>query len=282
MLAINAVDYTAGDWITQTRQMIEDQLDHHLSLGQTSPVSEAMRYSVLAGGKRIRPLLTMAVTKYLGCVPAHTIDVACAIEMIHSASLILDDLPCMDNDNVRRNRVSTHVKFGESLTILAAVSLLTHSQCMIASHDSLPGELRLKLIRLLCDTVGAQGLSLGQYIDLNTKVETTSPAAISDMHHLKTGVLFVAAAKAACMAADASPEKQQQVMHFTTNIGLAFQLLDDIKDADAEETNLVTRIGVTSAQRKVREYLQAANIAIEGEQNAEVLQSFVREFFRKT
>ena len=279
MPATNALDVATGDWIAHTRQFIDDYLDQQLSHGQT-PVAEAMRYSVLAPCKRIRPLLTMAVSKYLGCAPERAIHVACAIEMIHSASLILDDLPCMDDDRERRNRPSTHAKFGESLTILTAVSLLTQSYCMIASHEKLPGDVRLNLIKLLCDTVGPQGLSLGQYIDLNTKSVSATPAAISNIHHLKTGVLFVAAAKAACLIGEASPEQETQVMRFTTNIGLAFQLLDDVKDAGTDETNMVARIGVTSAERKIREYLQAADIAIEGEENAEVLQDFVRAFFR--
>lgn len=240
-----------------------------------------MRYSVLAPGKRIRPLLTLAVSRFLGTAPAHAMHTACAIEMIHSASLILDDLPCMDNDRERRNRLSTHMKFGESLTILAAVSLLTQSYCIVSTQEDLPGELRLKLIQLICDTVGPQGLSLGQYIDLTTRSDSAVPSTMTNMHHLKTGVLFIAAAKAGCLIGEASPEQEQQVMHFTTNVGLAFQLLDDLRDVDSPGANMVTRIGVTSAERKIREYLQAADMAIEGESNTAALQDFVRAFFNK-
>jgi geranylgeranyl diphosphate synthase type II len=238
-----------------------------------------MRYSVLAQGKRIRPLLTLAVAAYFGVRPAAAMHVACSIEMIHCASLILDDLPCMDNDHERRKRLATHVKFGESLTILAAVSLLTQSCCTIASHQSLEPDLRLKLVQMLCDTVGPHGLSLGQYIDLHGVAGLQTPSAITNIHHLKTGVLFLAAARAGCLIARASAAQEEKVMRFTNNIGLAFQLLDDLKDMDSPGTNMVAHIGVSNAERRLRDYLDAANDAVEGERNAETLQGFARAFF---
>ncbi|MBC7685332.1 MAG: polyprenyl synthetase family protein [Bdellovibrionales bacterium] len=281
MLTTNALEIASSDWTARTRLLVDSHLDRLLSPARISPVSEAMRYSVLAPGKRVRPLLTLVVSDFLGSTPAYAMHVACAIEMIHSASLILDDLPCMDNDRERRNRLSTHVKFGESLAILAAVSLLTQSYRMIASDDMLPPDLRLKLVQLLCETVGPDGLSLGQYIDLHTKSDAATPAAISDIHHLKTGILFIAAAKAGALIGNASPSQQEQVIRFATNLGLSFQLLDDLKDSDTVGVNMVTRIGVPSARRKVREYFQAANLAIEGEKNAAILQDFAGTFFRQ-
>ena len=281
MLTTNVLEFASSDWTVRNRLLVDSHLDRLLSPAQMSPVTEAMRYSVLAPGKRIRPLLTLAVSNFLGSTPAYAIHVACAIEMIHSASLILDDLPCMDNDRERRNRLSTHVKFGESLAILAAVSLLTQSYCMIATHETLSQDLRLKLIYLLCETVGPDGLSLGQYIDLHTKSDVATPAAITDVHHLKTGILFIAAAKAGALIGNALPKQEEQVIRFATNLGLSFQLLDDIKDSDTVGANLVTRIGVTGARHKVREYFQAANLAIEGEENAAVLHDFAGTFFKQ-
>lgn len=269
------------NWMAQTRVLINTQLETLLPSTRPSPVTEAMRYSVLAPGKRIRPLLTLAVTRFLGATPAGVMHVACAIEMIHSASLILDDLPCMDNDNERRNRLSTHVMFGEDLSILAAVSLLMQSHCMLASQDAVEPDVRLKLIQLLCETIGPNGLSLGQYIDLNPQARLSDAADITDIHHLKTGVLFVAAAKAGCLLCSASPKQEEKILRFTTNIGLAFQLMDDLVDQDEERPNLAARIGVSNAERKFLDYLQAANDAIEGEANAAVLQDFLRAVFKR-
>jgi len=270
------------DWIAESRRQIDGHLDSLLSPAQPSPVLEAMRYSVLAPGKRIRPLLTLAVASFLGCSARRAMHVACAIELVHCASLILDDLPCMDNDRERRSRLSTHVEFGEHLTILAAVSLLTQSQCIIASDDSLDMATRLTLVKLLCETVGPSGLSLGQYIDLTSKADMPGPATITGIHHLKTGVLFLAAAKAGCLICKASAEQEEKVMCFTNNLGLAFQLLDDLKDVGEAGPNMVARIGVSNAEHRIRHYLHTASSAVEGEPNAEVLQDLAQALLKKT
>ncbi|SNT25010.1 geranylgeranyl diphosphate synthase, type II [Noviherbaspirillum humi] len=280
MLATDAADYAASDWIARSRVRIDRHLDQLLASAHPSPVMEAMRYSVLAPGKRVRPLLTLAVADCLAGNEDAALQVGCAIEMIHCASLILDDLPCMDNDRERRSRLCTHVAYGESLTILAAVSLLTQSQCIIASDDGLNGELRLKLIQLLCHTVGPSGLSLGQYHDLNARGDKQSAAAITDIHHLKTGVLFLAAARAGCLVSHASPEQEESVMRFATHVGLAFQLRDDMKDKGEAAPNLVARIGVSSAERRLADYMQAAEDALAGEANTLALRQFAAAFFQ--
>ena len=273
--------HVTGDWVAETRPLVNAHLDEMLKPARPSPVIEAMRYSVLGPGKRIRPLLTLAVTNFLGTQPAGALQVACAIEMIHAASLILDDLPCMDNDRERRERLSTHAAYGEDLAILAAVSLLMQSQCVLASHPALPPELRVRLVQLVCETIGPHGLSLGQYIDLSAKAQPASLAAITQIHHLKTGVLFVAAARAACLIGGASPEQEERVVRFTTNLGLAFQLKDDLADLDDANLNLAARMGASSAERTFHGYLQAADAAIGGDRNAAVLQNFARAFFNR-
>ena len=273
--------HVTGDWVAETRPLVNAHLDEMLKPARPSPVIEAMRYSVLGPGKRIRPLLTLAVTNFLGTQPAGALQVACAIEMIHAASLILDDLPCMDNDRERRDRLSTHAAYGEDLAILAAVSLLMQSQCVLASHPALPPELRVRLVQLVCETIGPHGLSLGQYIDLSAKAQPASLAAITQIHHLKTGVLFVAAARAACLISGASPEQEERVVRFTTNLGLAFQLKDDLADLDDANLNLAARMGASSAERTFHGYLQAADAAIGGDRNAAVLQNFARAFFNQ-
>jgi geranylgeranyl diphosphate synthase type II len=279
MLATEAIKTSVREWIPCARELVDEHLSRLLGHSHASPVIEAMRYSVLAPGKRIRPLLTLAVAEFLGGSGQSALQVACAIEMIHCASLILDDLPCMDNDSERRSRLSTHVKFGESLTILAAVSLLTQSQCVIASHDALADRQRLALVQLLCETVGPHGLSLGQCIDLHGGNALAGFDAITEMHHLKTGVLFLAAARAGCLVAGARPEQEEKVMRFTRQIGLAFQLRDDIRDMREDNVNIAAQIGLQEATSRLGIYLDGALAAIEGERNADVLKEFVEAFF---
>jgi geranylgeranyl diphosphate synthase, type II len=275
-------DYgVSDDWIVRTRPLINAQLDALLTHEQPSRVTEAMRYSVLESGKRIRPLLTLAVAEYLGATPPGLMHVACSIEMIHAASLILDDLPCMDNDHERRNRPSTHARFGQDVAILAAVSLLMQSHCMLAAKEELPQDRRLTLIQLLCDTIGSSGLSLGQYIDLNSKSEKVSAGAISNVHHLKTGVLFLAAAKAACIVCAAATAQAERIATFTTHAGLAFQLMDDLEDPEEPGLNFAARIGRSNAERQFREHLMAAENAVSGERNSAILKDFLHAVFNR-
>jgi geranylgeranyl diphosphate synthase, type II len=271
----------SDDWIVRTRPLINAHLDGLLRHDHPSRVTEAMRYSVLESGKRIRPLLTLAVAEFFGANPPGLMHVACSIEMIHAASLVLDDLPCMDNDQERRNRPSTHAVFGEDVSILAAVSLLMQSHCMIASYESLDGPVRLHLIKLLCETIGASGLSLGQYIDLNSTAPGISAGTISNVHHLKTGVLFLAAARAGCILSDATPAQEEKIAAFTTHIGLAFQLMDDLQDVDEPGLNFAARIGRSNAERQFREHLVAAEKVIEGERNSGVLKDFLHAVFNR-
>lgn len=268
------------EWMDESRCEIERHLDQLLTSSVATPLNEAMRYSVLAPGKRLRPLLVLAIARFFELSPPGIMKVACVIEMIHSASLVLDDLPCMDNDHERRNRLATHARFGEDLSILAAVSLLMHSHCILAADDSLRAEARLKLIRLFCDTVGSGGLSLGQYIDLNPALHSPDTFSVTDVHHLKTGILFVAAARAACLLCNATAAQEAAVVEFTTKLGLAFQARDDLADLDRTESNLVTAIGVANARQRYHDYLDAAHEAIDGEPNAAVLQGLAASIFR--
>lgn len=271
----------ANDWITRTRPMIDRHLDVLLSSGRPSPVTDAMRYSVLESGKRIRPLLTLAVAEFFGSKPAGLVQVACAVELIHAASLVLDDLPCMDNDSERRNRPTTHAVYGQDVSILAAISLLMQSYCILASHDEVSQDVRLKLIQLLCETIGAEGLSLGQYIDLSAKGQIPSAAMISNIHHLKTGILFLAAARAGCLVCQASIAQEEKIVTFATHLGLAFQLMDDLHDVGEQGLNLAARIGISSAEKQFRDHLRRALNAVEGESNSAVLTDFVQAVFRQ-
>ena len=271
--------------LADQRQQINDLLDHLFPASAKAPLTDAMRYSVMTPGKRIRPLLTLAVVEYLGGRAELALSAACAIEMIHTASLILDDLPCMDNDSLRRNRPSTHVRFGEDITILAAVSLLTQSYCTVASDAKLPMPLRLELIQLFCNTIGAQGLSLGQSMDLSVKPCAGQADLMTDMHYLKTGALFTAAARSACMISQATKEQQAAIMDYTCNLGLAFQLMDDLQDEATDTGNLAAVLGETKAQLKIKAYVQAAKEALlpqaQYSKKPALLHEFADAFFGK-
>lgn len=248
-------------WISKQRSSIDHQLESLLKPSPLSSLSLAMHYSVLSPGKRIRSLMTLAVVEYLGGYEQQAIHAACAIEMIHAASLILDDLPCMDNDALRRNRSSTHMRFGEDTTILAAISLLTQSYCTIAINPALAMPVRLEIIKLFCHTIGSQGLSLGQSMDLSAKTSANAEV-LTNMHYLKTGALFSAAAHVGCLIAQATAEQQACIMRFTCNLGLAFQLMDDVQDQTNDSANLAAVLGKTQAQNKVNDYVQTAKAAL--------------------
>ena len=276
-------DCFAQFWLNERRLKIDYYLNELLESNLASPLAQAIRYSVLSPGKRIRSLMTLAVVEYLGGQENQAIHAACAIEMIHAASLILDDLPCMDNDALRRNRCSTHVRFGEDTSILAAVSLLTQSYCTVASDAKLTMPTRLDIIKLFCQTIGAQGLSLGQSMDLSAKLIASSPDTLTNMHYLKTGALFNAAANTGCLIAQALPEQHACIMRYTNNLGLAFQLMDDLQDEKSEVANLATAIGKSQAHQNIKDYIQTAKSALhpqaQSSKNSELLNHFADAFF---
>lgn len=264
--------------IKADKSLIEAKLE--ALLPPSTKLEEAMRYSVLAPGKRIRPLLMLAIARYLDYPFEKLVDVGCAIEFIHAASLVIDDLPCMDDDAVRRNQSTTHKLHGEPVAILAAISLLTRSYDLVAKCDYLQPEARFKLITLFSDTVGPNGLSLGQHIDIASKLMASTEKEISNIHHLKTGVLFLAAAKSACLIIGADSVQEKEIMEYTFHLGMAFQILDDIKDAGIHETSIVSSLGAEKADIQLSYHLEVAMHSISNAKNAFILSQFIDEFFQ--
>ncbi|WP_034949618.1 polyprenyl synthetase family protein [Erwinia oleae] len=254
------------------REALHQRLDQLLPVvDEQDRVSAAMRAGTLAPGRRIRPLLLLLAAHDLGCDRHHPglLDFACAIEMIHAASLMLDDIPCMDNALLRRGRPTIHRQFGQHVTILAAVALLSNAFGLVASARDLPTGCRAQAVAELSGAVGLQGLVQGQFQDLSEGHAPRSSEDIARTNDLKTSMLFDAALQMAALAAGASPEVRQKLRCFAQDLGQAFQLLDDLadshastgKDANQDEgkSTLVALLGAEAVQQRLRSHLHSAD-----------------------
>lgn len=232
--------------------LINQTLENYLS-GETH-LMQAMRYAVLDGGKRLRPLLLMKTAESLGAPKPLTLAPACAIEMIHAYSLIHDDLPAMDNDDFRRGRPSTHKAFDDATAILAGDALQTEAFAILCHAENLSCDCRLRLIQLLSAAAGAEGLCLGQDLDLNQKPKNIEE--LENIHRLKTGALI----KAAILMGATIAQKNNPA--FTTLgdlIGLAFQIQDDVMDSSQDQFSYVSLVGKAAAMKKLQELFQGVN-----------------------
>ncbi len=196
-----------------------------------SSLSDAMRYALESGGKRIRPLLLLSILKALDSVSLDRgLRTAMALEFIHTYSLIHDDLPAMDDDAVRRGRASSHVKFGEALAILSGDALLTEAFGLIADDPKLPATVRLDLIADLSRASGAFGMVEGQSLDIEGENRALTLNQLQDIHSRKTGALFLFAGRAAGMIANADSKVRENLEVFAQFFGLAFQIHNDLKN----------------------------------------------------
>ena len=195
-----------------------------------------MRYAATSPGKRVRPVLTLATAEMFGATGDAVLDLACGIELVHACSLVLDDLPAMDDARLRRGRRTTHLEFGEDVAILAAFALLNRGYALVAEASR-----RLPLSRYhaedllhhLAAAIGSEGLIGGQALDLRGSAKALSLAELEAIHSRKTGALFVAAAELGAMSGDARRKELEAIGSFAKNLGLAFQIEDDLVDATA-------------------------------------------------
>jgi geranylgeranyl diphosphate synthase type II len=261
------------------RRRVERRLGELVPAESEHPelLHRAMRHSLLAGGKRVRPLLTIQVATDFGAAEEAALDPACAIEMIHTASLILDDLPCMDDAALRRGRAANHRIFGEDTAILAATALLNRAFGVIAECDVLDAHVRLDLVRLLADAVGSNGIIAGQFGDLRSDWRARGElSGLTQMYAQKTGALFVAAVVAGARIAGVDETWVRAVRDYAFNLGLAFQILDDLLDSfssrdeigkdigqDRSKTTLVSYLGADEARLEVCRYVKSAASALE-------------------
>ena len=240
------------DLINLYADRVNQQLEIELPKDTDSPktLHQAMRYSVLGGGKRIRPALVYATGEALSCNLANLDCAACAVELMHSYSLIHDDLPAMDNDDLRRGRPTCHKAFTEATAILAgdAIQALAFS---ILANAEITDDQRVKMIQLLAKSSGSLGMAGGQAIDLASVNKQLNESQITNMHTLKTAALIQTSVLMAVVASDINdPEMYAHFAHFSEKVGLAFQIRDDILDIQSDTKTLGKPQGSDAAQNK--------------------------------
>jgi farnesyl diphosphate synthase/geranylgeranyl diphosphate synthase type II len=210
---------------------INEQLDRYLKRDDIPAVLlEAMHYALFNGGKRIRPTLVYLATEALGCPEKLAHSTACAVEFIHAYSLIHDDLPAMDDDDLRRGQPTCHIKFGEATAILAGDALQAMAFEVIATDDALSPGIRIALVRELAIAAGAAGMVAGQHIDLSSEDVLIDEKTLENMHQRKTGDLISASVASAAIIANADAGVKNALKDFGYSLGLAFQVRDDILD----------------------------------------------------
>ncbi len=238
-------------WSAAHLDAIEHALSRWVVTHAPAGLGDAMRYAVLGGGKRLRPLLVMAASETVHGDAQAALRAACAVELIHAYSLVHDDLPCMDNDVLRRGKPTVHVKYGQAQALLAGDALQALAfELLTPGDDEVPAVQQAMLCRLLARAAGHEGMAGGQAIDLASIGRSLSEDELRQMHRLKTGALLQASVMmgAACGAADARASKALSV--YGAAVGLAFQVVDDVLDVTAESDALGKTAGKDAAHGK--------------------------------
>jgi geranylgeranyl diphosphate synthase, type II len=226
-------------YLTDRQPLVETALDTAVRPGYPDTIYAAMRYSLLAGGKRLRPILCLASCEAIGGNVELAMPTACALEMIHTMSLIHDDLPAMDDDDYRRGKLTNHKVYGEDIAILAGDGLLAYAFEYIATQtQGVSADRVLKAISHLARAVGAEGLVGGQVVDLESEGKDISVETLTYIHNHKTGALLEACVICGAVLAGATEAEIAKLSQFAQKIGLAFQIIDDILDITATQAEL--------------------------------------------
>ncbi len=239
-------------WMTPHLAQVEEALSAWVGMDSPAQLGDAMRYAVLDGGKRLRPLLVVAASEAAGGSPAATLRAACAVELIHAYSLVHDDMPCMDNDVLRRGKPTVHVRFGEADALLAGDALQALAFELLTPDDgSIEVIAQANLCRLLARAAGSQGMAGGQAIDLASVGKSLDEIQLREMHRLKTGALLQGSVEmgAAC-ACNVSALALSALRDYGAALGLAFQIVDDILDVTADSSTLGKTAGKDAASDK--------------------------------
>jgi len=261
---VNARDFPT--WSDRLLTRVEQALVDWVPVDAPAGLGEAMRYAVLDGGKRLRPLLVLAAAEAVQGHAAAALRAACAVELIHAYSLVHDDMPCMDNDVLRRGKPTVHVRFGQAQALLAGDALQALAfELLTPEGDEVPASMQAALCGLLARAAGATGMAGGQAIDLDSVGRVLTEAQLQAMHRLKTGALLQAAVHmgAACATPALPAHTRAALDQYGAALGLAFQVVDDIldvtadsaqlgktagKDAAADKPTYVSLLGLTQAQ----------------------------------
>lgn len=244
--------------MTYEEQLQADQLsindylaDYVDGLWPFGKLADAMGYSLLSGGKRIRPVLTLAACRFCDGDADCAMPFACALELLHTYSLIHDDLPCMDDDDLRRGRPTNHKVYGQASAVLAGDALLTAAFELLAKAPNLSAEQRIAAVRVLSEAAGPSGMVAGQILDMESSDRISNVHQIQAIESLKTGKLMVAAVQLGALAAEGNEASMQALSTYAEKLGLAFQIQDDILDCEGEEEELGKTIGSDRAKDKV-------------------------------
>jgi farnesyl diphosphate synthase len=264
-------------WMSIELDVVERALEAWVPVDAPAGLGLAMRYGVLDGGKRVRPLLVLAAAQAVQGHADAALRAACAVELIHAYSLVHDDMPCMDDDVLRRGKPTVHVQYGQAQAMLAGDAMQALAFEVLTPQTGVPPELQARLCALLARAAGHAGMAGGQAIDLSSIGQPLDEHALRDMHHRKTGALLQASVLmgAACGATDAAA--WQALSEYGDAIGLAFQVVDDIldvtqesetlgktagKDADNNKPTYVTVLGLDAARRHAAELRDIALAAL--------------------
>ena len=266
-------------WSRDRLEQVEAALERWVPALAPAGLGDAMRYGVLDGGKRLRPLLVLSAAEAVGATDSEAaLRAACAVELIHAYSLIHDDMPCMDDDVLRRGKPTVHVKFGQAQAMLAGDAMQALAfEVLTPEDDSVPLALQARLCGLLARAAGQDGMAGGQAIDLASIGQPLDEQSLSDMHRRKTGALLQASVMMGAACGDASPQARQALSEYGAALGLAFQVVDDIldvtqpsvtlgktagKDADQNKPTYVTVLGLGAAKRRAQALREQAQTAL--------------------
>jgi geranylgeranyl diphosphate synthase type II len=237
-----------SQYLQDKKRIIEASMEQYMLQGNPLIADhiDAMRYSLFAGGKRVRPILCIAVAEALGCNEESTLPVAMSLECIHTYSLIHDDLPAMDNDDLRRGKPTSHVKYGEAGAILAGDGLLTLGFDLLSAPGLTPqisAETQVKLIHVLARSAGPLGMVGGQAIDIDSEGKDIDFETLRMLHSCKTGALIKASVQMGALLGDATPQEYKAFTEYGTHIGLAFQIVDVLLNVTATTEQLGKKAG---------------------------------------
>ena len=240
-------------YLEPRRQMVEVALEGALpeEKGPEAQVVEAMRYSVFAGGKRLRPILCLAAAEAVGGDPQDALPAACALEMIHTYSLIHDDLPAMDDDDLRRGKPTNHKVFGEAIAILAGDALLTEAFVLLSGSRALQPDRAVHITKVIAKAASYRGMVGGQVVDMLSQNKPADLETVQLMHSRKTAALIAAAAESGALAGMGSEAQVEAMGRYGRFIGLAFQIADDILDIEGDVELLGKSTGADVARGKV-------------------------------
>ena len=233
-------------------ELIDNELKKYI-FKENNPqavIYDAMAYSLFAGGKRLRPILMLETCKMVGGNVNEVMPFACAMEMIHTYSLIHDDLPAMDNDDFRRGKPTNHIKFGEATAILAGDALLTKAFEVVSLYDGDYPDRAIRAIHLLSESAGTEGMIGGQVVDMESENHDITADELKYLHSLKTGAIIRSSCKIGALMGGASEREIAAADNFALNLGIAFQIRDDILDVIGSEKELGKPIGSDAEQNK--------------------------------